>query len=395
MEKHGEKHNIVILSALGGHDVAARAIKEQFDLRYSDCEVIIIPMNEYAGRFLMRVNDGFYTFCCRFAPWVFGIYFKFMAARLARKLKRLGKKYVSLGRDGARIREESALYPVKRLKNIHDRFEPKVFVSVQSMPQGLAVAAKKRYKFDSKVVAVISDYALDKLYVRYGCDGYVVDNEEMKRELNELGIEDEKVRVFGLSAFNKFLVRNDKQKMREHFGLPDRPTVIITGGSFGAGKMKTIFRHLLENFKDINVVAIAGRNEKLKAKFEKIKTELNAENAYILGFTTEFDKLLDAADAMICKPGAMSVNEAFLKGVPVISVYPMPSVEAMNVRYFKEKDLCMCPDNPRQVGEQLRLLLENPEVRQKYIEKISRHSKRDATKNIADYIYSLIDKQNN
>ncbi|NLK17965.1 MAG: hypothetical protein GX304_05585, partial [Clostridiales bacterium] len=103
----------------------------------------------------------------------------------------------------------------------------------------------------------------------------------------------------------------------------------------------------------------------------------------------------DAADAMICKPGAMSVNEAFLKGVPVISVYPMPSVEAMNVGYFKEKDLCMCADTPRQVGEQLKLLLENPEVRQKYIEKISRHSKRDATKNIADYIYSLIDKQNN
>ena len=389
-----EKNKIVILSALGGHDVAARAIKEQFDLRYKDCEVIIVPMNEYAGRLLMNINDGFYTFCCRFAPWVFGVYFRFMSSRLSRKLKRLGGKYAE-HKDGSLIKEESTLFPMKKINNIYKRFEPKVMISVQSLPHGLVVAARKRYKFDTKIVAVISDYALDKLYVRYGCDGYVVDNEEMKQDFKAFNIEDEKVKVYGLSAFNKFLVKNDKQKMREFFGLPDRHTVILTGGSFGSGKTKDILKHLLETFKDVNIVAIAGRNEKLKAKFEKIKTDLNAENAYILGFTTDFDKLLDAADVMICKPGAMSVNEAFLKGVPVISVYPMPSVEADNVKYFEKNNLALCAKNPQDVAEKLKLLLNNPEKAKEYIVNITKHSKKNATKNIADYIYSLIGKEKN
>ncbi|MDD4003368.1 MAG: glycosyltransferase [Clostridia bacterium] len=384
-------NNIVILSALGGHDVAARAIKEQFDLRYDDCKVIIIPMEEYAGRMLTHINDGFYTFCCRFAPWMFGVYFKFMSARLTRKLRRLGKKY-SQHNDGSLIKEESSLFPVKKLKNIYDRFEPKVIVSVQSMPHGLAVAAKKRHKFNSKIVAVISDYALDKLYVRYGCDGYVVDNHEMKKDFKAFNFEDEKIKVYGLSAFNKFLVKNDKEKMRKHFNLPDRKTVIITGGSFGSGKTKDIFEHLIQNFKDINVVVIAGRNEKLKRKLEKIKEKNKAENGFVMGFTTEFDKLLDAADVMICKPGAMSVNESFLKGVPVISVYPMPSVEAANVKYFKEKNLTMCADNPKDVAEKLSILLNDEAKYEEYVTAITNHAKKNATKNIADYIYSLIEK---
>lgn len=384
-------NNIVILSALGGHDVAARAIKEQFDLRYDDCKVIIIPMEEYAGRLLTHINDGFYTFCCRFAPWMFGVYFKFMSARLTRKLRKLGKKYAE-HKDGSLIREESSLFPVKKIKNIYDRFEPKVIVSVQSLPHGLAVAAKKKHKFNSKIVAVISDYALDKLYVRYGCDGYVVDNHEMKRDFKAFNFEDEKIKVYGLSAFNKFLVKNDKEKMRKHFELPDRKTVILTGGSFGSGKTKDIFEHLIKNFKDINVVVIAGRNEKLKRKLEKIKEANKAENGYVMGFTTEFDKLLDAADVMICKPGAMSVNEAFLKGVPVISVYPMPSVEAANVEYFKEKNLTLCADNPKDVGEKLSILFGDEAKYQEYVTAITGHAKKNATKNIADYIYSLIEK---
>ena len=199
-----EKNRILILSALGGHDVAARAIKEQFDLRYKDCEVIIIPMNEYAGSMLMKINDGFYTFCCRFAPWIFGLYIRFTNFRLSKKLKRLGKKY-ALTKDGSKIKEECSLFPVRKVKNIHDRFEPKVIVTVQSLPHGLLVAAKKKYKLSAKIVTVISDYALDKLYVRYGCDGYVVDNEEMKKDFINFNMDEEKVKVFGLSAFNKFL----------------------------------------------------------------------------------------------------------------------------------------------------------------------------------------------
>jgi processive 1,2-diacylglycerol beta-glucosyltransferase len=383
-----EKHKIVILSAVGGHEVAARAIKEQFDLRYPDCETIIVPMNEYAGRWLMNINDGFYTFCCRFAPWLFGLYIRFTNFRLTKKLRRLGAEYAK-HHDGRLIKEESNLFPLKKIKNIYDRFEPEAMVTVQSLPHGLLVAAKKKYKFNTKVITVISDYALDMLYVRYGCDGYVVDNEDMKKDFLKFKMDEEKVKVYGLCAFNKFLVKNDRAKMLEHFKLPDRKTVIVSGGSFGSGKTKSIFRYLLETFKDINIIAIAGRNEKLKANFEKIKLELNAENAYVFGFTTEFDMLLDVADAIVCKPGAMSVNEAFLKGVPVISVYPMPSIEAENVKYFKKYDLALCADNPQDVVDKLKLVLFNPEIRQKYIVNILEHSKKNATKNIADYIYSL------
>ena len=210
-------HNIVILSAPGGDDVAARAIKEQFDLRYKDCRAIIIPIEEYAGRMLATINDGFFTFCCRFAPWLFGIYYKFAAARITRKLKKLGEKYPA---GGAERTEGNPLYSVKKIKNIYDRLEPEVIVSVNPLPHGLAVTAKKKYNFNCKAVAVISDYALDKLYVRYGDDGYVVDNHEMKKEFKALNFEDEKIKVYGLAAFNKYLVKTTRPKRESISNCP-------------------------------------------------------------------------------------------------------------------------------------------------------------------------------
>ena len=383
-----DKKNIVILSAAGGNDVVARAIKEQFDLRYKDCEVIIVPMVDYAGKAMQKICDGFYINACRLAPWVYSGYYRFITWKINRKLSRLGKKYI-INKDGRKINEEGKFYPVKRIKNIYDRFLPKVIVPVQTLPQGLAVAARKKYKLDCKILCVLSDYECDNIYVRFDCDGYTVDNEEVKNDITKYGIEEEKVKVFGLAASNKFLIKNDKQEMRKHFGLPDRKTVIITGGSFGAGRMKKVFELLILQHKDINIVAIAGRNERLKEKYEEIKRKYNSENSYVFGYTTEFDKLLDTADALICKPGAMSVNEAFLKGVPVIAAYPMPSVEAENVKYFKKHNLALSAKNYKDVAVKLKYLLDNPEISKELIVNITEHSKKTAAKNIADYIYSM------
>lgn len=381
-------HNIVILSSLGGNDVVSRAIKEQFDLRYKDCKAIIIPMEEYAGKTL-TVNNGFLTFCCRYAQWLFGIYYKLTAARLTRKLKKLSE---NAPKDGTVAATEKSFYSVKKIKNIYDRLEPQVIVSVQPSAHGLAVAAKKAYKFNCKVITVISDYALDKLYVRYGCDGYVVDNHEIKKEFKALKFNDEKIKVYGLAASIKFLVKNDREKMRKHFELPCRKTVILAEGSFGAKKIKKIFEHLIKTYKDINIVAIAGRNERLRMKFQKIKQKYSAENAYILGFTTELDKLLDVADAMICMPDVENINGAFLKGVPLISLKPVPSVAAENAEYLKRKNLAPCADTPQEAARQLDVILNDEKRREELIANITAHARKDAAKNIADYIYSLIEK---
>lgn len=385
-----EKNVIVILTAVGGHDVAARAIKEQFETRYKDCDVILVPMEDYAGKTMKSVCDGFYINACRYAPWAYAIYNDFMQAKTHRKLKRLSKQY-ALHKDGSRIKEEGALYPVNRIKNIYDRFNPKVIVTVQTLPQGLVVAARKKYKLDTKIVSVISDYALDKIYIRFGCDGYCVDNEEMKQEIASYGIEPDKIKTFGISAANRYLAKNDPKEMRKYFNLPDRRTVIVTGGSFGSGSTKKVFDEMLKNFKDVNIIAIAGRNDKLKASLERIKAQHDSENAYVFGYTTEFDKLLDAADVLVCKPGAMSVNEAFIKGIPVITAYPMPCFEAGNVEYFKKHNLALCAKDYKDVSVKLKYLFDNPEIYDQLVVNISKHSKKDAAKNISDYIYSMIE----
>jgi processive 1,2-diacylglycerol beta-glucosyltransferase len=387
-----EKYNILILSAVGGHDTAAKAIKEQFDKYYDDCEAVIVPMDEYAGKAFMKLNDGFWTFCCRYCRFLFWPYQKFMNFRNRLKLKRLKKRYLKNGRDGNSVREENFFFPIRRIYDLYVKYYTKVIVATQCAAAALAVAAKKKYGLSVKVISAQPDYVVDLIAVRYGADGFVVENEESRQFLRQYGIEDEKIRIIGIPAFEKFNTENDKAAMREYFGLPDKKTVMLAGGTFGSGKTKKIYRSLLRNFPEANILAVAGRSETLRVYFERLKTKYAAENVHVFGYTMEFDKLLDAADLIISKPGALSSNEAFLKGVPVVSVFPMPHVESGNYEYFRQHRLALCANSYADVSTMVKALLTNPEIGEELAVNMKGHINRSAAKEEAAYIYSMIEK---
>ena len=106
---------------------------------------------------------------------------------------------------------------------------------------------------------------------------------------------------------------------REFFGLdPDRPTLVVTGGSQGARTLNT---------------AIAGAARALGAAGVQILHVVGPHNEVALqdgvptyvpiGFVDRMDYALAAADLMVCRGGASSVTEAAAVALPAILV-PLP-----------------------------------------------------------------------
>lgn len=67
----------------------------------------------------------------------------------------------------------------------------------------------------------------------------------------------------------------------------------------------------MENFKDIQVVAISGRNPKMKSSFENlVKQEHKEDLVKVLDYTNKVPELMSISDLVITKPGGLTTSES-------------------------------------------------------------------------------------
>ena len=121
-----------------------------------------------------------------------------------------------------------------------------------------------------------------------------------------------------ISYLDRALLRAEA---REFFGLdPDRPTLVVTGGSQGARRINDSVSAAAEAFDaaGVQVLHVVGPTG-------SATPEARPATAYVPvePFVDRMDYALAAADLMVCRSGANSVTEAAAVGVPAIFV-PLP-----------------------------------------------------------------------
>lgn len=107
-----------------------------------------------------------------------------------------------------------------------------------------------------------------------------------------------------------------RAEARAFFGLDDRPTLVVTGGSQGARRLNEAVTAAVPALltAGVQVVHVVGPKNALPA----------ATPGYVpLGYVDRMDYALAAADLMVCRAGANSVAEAAAVGVPAVFV-PLP-----------------------------------------------------------------------
>jgi UDP-N-acetylglucosamine--N-acetylmuramyl-(pentapeptide) pyrophosphoryl-undecaprenol N-acetylglucosamine transferase len=110
-----------------------------------------------------------------------------------------------------------------------------------------------------------------------------------------------------------------RAEAREFFGLdPDRPTLVVTGGSQGAQRINESVSAAAEalDAAGVQVLHVVGPRG--------TATPAPTTAPYVVEpFVDRMDLALAAADLMVCRSGANSVTEAAAVGVPAIFV-PLP-----------------------------------------------------------------------
>ncbi len=103
-----------------------------------------------------------------------------------------------------------------------------------------------------------------------------------------------------------------RAEARAFFGLdPDRPTLVVTGGSQGARRLNQAVAGASRALGEAGVQVLHVVGPKGEARPEPTGTPY-----VVVGFVDRMDYALAAADLMVCRGGASSVTEAAATGVP-------------------------------------------------------------------------------
>ena len=121
-----------------------------------------------------------------------------------------------------------------------------------------------------------------------------------------------------------------KAKLLSEIGIRNNlPIVLIFGGSQGAQKINEAVYALIEHDLNKNYQIILSSGAKqydiIKEKLElKGKNINNLKNIKILPYIYNMDEMMNIADLLVCRSGAMTVTEIAIVGKPAIFV-PLPS----------------------------------------------------------------------
>jgi 1,2-diacylglycerol 3-beta-galactosyltransferase len=144
---------------------------------------------------------------------------------------------------------------------------------------------------------------------------------------------------------------------RKKLGLdPDLPTALVLFGGEGSNVMVEIARRLGNINLDLQLILICGRNQKLRARLQALRTR---NRMFVEGLTKDIPYYMHLSDFMIGKAGPGSISEAIRMGLPVIverNAWTLPQ-ERYNAEWIEERGVGIVLKNFRGIESAVRDLL--------------------------------------
>lgn len=287
-----EKILILYGSYGGGHKSAANSIKKYIEDNYKEIQVTAVDCIEYISKIINKITTGAYNQMAKKAPWAWKrVYFGSEKGVLSK---------ISNGANKLMAR---------KLYHLMEKENPSIIISTHPFATQMAGRLKRKGKINCKVSTIMTDFEIHSQWLQEAefIDNYFVAQAGMKEAMVNLGIDEAKIFVTGIPMSEKFLEKFDRKEILKEFNLKENKKTILFfgGGEMGLGKDRTceILKVLIENFNDIQIIAISGRNISLQDAFKKIVDNSNSsDRVKILDYTKKVPELMSISDVVITKP---------------------------------------------------------------------------------------------
>jgi processive 1,2-diacylglycerol beta-glucosyltransferase len=355
---------VIHASAGAGHKKAAEAIFHGLEAR-GGFDVQLLDALEYTNPFFKKTYPWFYVFLVTRLPWAWGFFFALLdipwMQPMVRKIRRLYNGFNAQALQKFLIQEQ------------FDGIIATQFLSVE-----VCSYLKREGKIKSKIICVVTDFDVHRIWVNAGIDVYTAACEYTKDKLIALGVTPEEIFTTGIPTDAKFAGKPDTLVLKKKLGIQEGMTVLIATGSFGMGPIEELME-LLENYQ---LLVVCGNNRDL---YERLKPRAR-KNAHILGLVDNMDELMSVASVMVTKPGGLSIAEALVKKLPMIFFSAIPGQETNNIKVLSTYEVSQGQSSLPQIAQTIQEWDSNPKDLDALRQRMSELSKPNA---VADIIALL------
>ncbi len=355
----------------GGHLSAARSIKECIDNNYPSVNAELIDCVKYINKALDVVTTTAYSEMAKKAPHAWGHIYKESGRGPLAKISTTSNKIMAL-----------------KLKKLLLEKQPDLVICTHPFASQMCSYLKKKEKVRFKLATILTDFAIHNQWVvgHEYTDYFFVSHLGMKKDLINAGVSSSKIHATGIPLSNKFLLKYDKSEILKSFGLiPGKKTVLFFGGGeLGLGKTQTfnIFKSFVRN-DNIQIVAISGKNAKMKENFDNFVEETGKENSVkVLEYTDKVPQLMSISDLVVTKPGGLTTTESLASGLPIVVINPIPGQEEENATFLEENKVAIWIRKGDDVEKILNDLFSDPDKMREMKIRARIMSKKNSTKDI-------------
>lgn len=300
-----------------GHHQVAEALMDMFPKHTDEFILKKIDLISYTNVALEKVITTSYLNWIRYAPGIYSFAYKTLFNAPPTK-DHACKWYQSIF--------------LKKMEQLVREENPDLIVCTHSFPSYLLSQLKRQGKCHVPIMNVYTDFFISNVWGKEGIDIHFIPSQEVKEQLMRNNyMAKENLIVTGIPVHKE--ISESASELKKEI----KPKILIAGGNSGLGSMLKVLQEL-KTVSQFDFLVLCGNNHKL---YQTISSwELHHIQALpYLSSRTEMNQVYDQVDAVVTKPGGVTVSEALRKRLPMFIHSVLPGQEQINLQFLKQQHL--------------------------------------------------------
>ncbi|RHW42069.1 UDP-glucuronosyltransferase [Neobacillus notoginsengisoli] len=301
-----------------GHYQAAKAIIDGIYLEDEAIQCETVDILSYSLGPIERIVSGVYLEWIKRFPGIYSRVYRMNVYTNLAKTKRF------------RLYESIFLRHIRRLLNEQ---KPNFIVCTHGLPSYLLNQLKKNGEVTVPVMNVYTDFFIHQVWGIETIDYHLVPTMEVKSFLLNRGVREERIYLTGIPIHPKI-----PKAFADGTKSPSLPlSVLVTGGNLGVGSIEQLVLSIGKTGR-IHYSVLCGKNISLLQKIKAMQNPHVKPLGYI-ECREKMNKLYEENDAVLTKPGGVTLSECLFKRKPVFIYHSLPGQEEINLQALEKHGL--------------------------------------------------------
>jgi processive 1,2-diacylglycerol beta-glucosyltransferase len=139
----------------------------------------------------------------------------------------------------------------------------------------------------------------------------------------------------------------------------------------------------------LDICVVTGNNATARTRLAEMGAH-PGHNCHVIGYTTQVDELMAAADVVVSKPGGLTTSESLARGCAMVVVEPIPGQEDRNSDFLLENGCAIKANNLATLTHKLDALLGDADRLGRMRSAAWRCGRPDAAKRVAEHCVHIL-----